>query len=40
MFVIDAVGPKWNDGLQGEPDLLAGAYRSALTLARGTDSMR
>jgi len=32
-FVIHAVGPVWRGGNQGEPDLLASAYRSALDLA-------
>ncbi|HEY9519140.1 MAG TPA: O-acetyl-ADP-ribose deacetylase [Gemmatimonadales bacterium] len=32
-FVIHAVGPVWRGGSAGEPDLLAGAYRSALRLA-------
>jgi len=29
-FVIHAVGPVWQGGRQGEPDLLASAYTSAL----------
>ena len=32
-FVIHAVGPVWQGGGAGEPDLLARAYRSALRLA-------
>ena len=32
-FVIHAVGPVWQGGGAGEPDLLGGAYRSALRLA-------
>ena len=32
-FVIHAVGPVWQGGSAGEPELLAGAYRSALGLA-------
>jgi O-acetyl-ADP-ribose deacetylase (regulator of RNase III) len=32
-YVIHAVGPVWHGGNQGEPDLLAGAYRSALQRA-------
>ena len=32
-FVIHAVGPVWRGGGAGEPELLAGAYRSALGLA-------
>ena len=31
--VIHAVGPVWNGGKHGEPDLLASCYRTALTLA-------
>jgi O-acetyl-ADP-ribose deacetylase (regulator of RNase III) len=30
--VIHAVGPVWNGGQRGEDDLLAGCYRTALTL--------
>lgn len=33
-YVIHAVGPVWKGGNEGEPELLAGAYRSALRLAR------
>ncbi|MDR7420140.1 MAG: O-acetyl-ADP-ribose deacetylase [Armatimonadota bacterium] len=32
-FVIHAVGPVWQGGQAGEPELLASAYRSALALA-------
>ncbi|MCE9630860.1 MAG: O-acetyl-ADP-ribose deacetylase [Planctomycetia bacterium] len=32
-FIIHAVGPVWHGGGQGEEDLLASAYRSALKLA-------
>ena len=32
-FVIHAVGPIWNDGKHGEPDLLRSAYRKSLELA-------
>ena len=32
--VIHAVGPVWHGGGKGEPDLLAGCYRSSLDLAR------
>jgi|SRR5882672_8586440 len=32
-FVIHAVGPVWHGGAAGEPELLAGAYRTALRLA-------
>jgi O-acetyl-ADP-ribose deacetylase (regulator of RNase III) len=31
--IIHAVGPIWDGGDQGEPELLASAYRSALALA-------
>jgi O-acetyl-ADP-ribose deacetylase (regulator of RNase III) len=31
--VIHAVGPVWNGGDKGEPDLLASCYRTSLTLA-------
>lgn len=31
-FVIHAVGPVWHGGHRGEPDLLAGCYRTALEL--------
>ena len=33
-YVIHAVGPVWRGGTEGEADQLAGAYRSALALAR------
>lgn len=33
LHVIHAVGPIWNGGDRREPELLAGAYRSALDLA-------
>lgn len=32
-FVIHAVGPVWHGGSEGEADLLASAYRSAMELA-------
>jgi O-acetyl-ADP-ribose deacetylase (regulator of RNase III) len=32
-FVIHAVGPRWQGGLAGEAEQLAGAYRAALELA-------
>jgi O-acetyl-ADP-ribose deacetylase (regulator of RNase III) len=32
--VIHAVGPVWSGGRSGEDDLLAGAYRTSLELAR------
>ena len=33
-LVVHAVGPRWFGGDQGEPELLAGAYRSAFHLAK------
>jgi O-acetyl-ADP-ribose deacetylase (regulator of RNase III) len=33
-WVIHAVGPRWQGGDKGEPELLAGAYREALEIAR------
>jgi O-acetyl-ADP-ribose deacetylase (regulator of RNase III) len=33
-FVLHAVGPVWRGGSAGEPELLAGAYRATLRLAR------
>lgn len=33
-FVIHAVGPVWQGGVNGEPAQLAGAYRSSLELAK------
>ena len=35
-FVIDAVGPVWRGGLQGEPELLASCYRHSLALAEAS----
>lgn len=32
-FVIHTVGPVWKDGKQGEPELLASAYRSCFDVA-------
>ena len=32
-WVLHAVGPVWRGGTHGEPELLAGAYRSCLRLA-------
>ncbi len=34
-WVIHAVGPIWRGGRHGEAELLAGAYRSSLEVARG-----
>jgi O-acetyl-ADP-ribose deacetylase (regulator of RNase III) len=33
-FVIHAVGPIWRGGTEGEPELLAAAYRASLDLAK------
>jgi O-acetyl-ADP-ribose deacetylase (regulator of RNase III) len=33
-YVIHTVGPIYRDGRHGEPDLLAGAYRSSMKLAK------
>ena len=33
-YVIHTVGPVWQDGKHGEPDLLRAAYLSSLRLAR------
>lgn len=33
-YVIHAVGPVWHGGTRGEPELLAGCYRSSIELAR------
>ncbi len=32
-WVVHAVGPVWSGGEEGEPELLAGAYRSAMAMA-------
>ena len=34
-YVIHAVGPIWCGGAEGEPELLAGAYRASLQLSFG-----
>ena len=36
-YVIHAVGPVYRNGRQGEPELLASAYRSSLALAEEND---
>jgi O-acetyl-ADP-ribose deacetylase len=33
-YIIHAVGPRWRGGAQGEPELLASAYRSCFDIAR------
>ena|SRR5690349_2324916 len=33
-FVIHTVGPVWNGGKRGEPELLTSCYRNSLTLAQ------
>jgi O-acetyl-ADP-ribose deacetylase (regulator of RNase III) len=33
-FILHAVGPVWNGGERGEPELLAGCYRCCFALAR------
>jgi O-acetyl-ADP-ribose deacetylase (regulator of RNase III) len=38
-FVIHAVGPVWQGGGQGEPELLRRAYHSAFEVARGEPSV-
>jgi O-acetyl-ADP-ribose deacetylase (regulator of RNase III) len=34
-FVIHTVGPVWQGGAHGEPELLASCYRQSIALARG-----
>jgi O-acetyl-ADP-ribose deacetylase (regulator of RNase III) len=36
-FVLHTVGPVWNGGGQGEPELLASCYRACFALARQHD---
>ncbi len=36
-YVIHTVGPVWNGGARGEPELLASAYRHSLRLAEDRD---
>jgi O-acetyl-ADP-ribose deacetylase (regulator of RNase III) len=33
-YVIQTVGPVWDGGMSGEPELLAGCYRSCFAIAR------
>jgi O-acetyl-ADP-ribose deacetylase (regulator of RNase III) len=35
-WIVHAVGPRWHGGDQGEPELLASAYRRAMDVAAGT----
>jgi O-acetyl-ADP-ribose deacetylase (regulator of RNase III) len=37
LHVIHTVGPVWNGGAKGEPDLLASCYRSCFEIARERD---
>lgn len=37
-WVVHTVGPVWNSGDDGEPELLASCYRSSLALADGVDA--
>ncbi len=36
-FVIHTVGPVWNGGTRGEPELLAACYRNSLRVATSHD---
>jgi len=36
-YIIHAVGPVWEGGMQGEPEQLYGAYKNSLLLAREND---
>jgi O-acetyl-ADP-ribose deacetylase (regulator of RNase III) len=36
-FIIHTVGPVWNGGSHGEPELLASCYRACFELARAND---